>query len=220
MNYRMIKTTLGWLLIFQTAFFLVPLITGIVYSEWETFAFVGSMAISGAAGFSLIYFGKPLTSKLYSKDGFVIVALSWIVLSLFGALPFMFSGVITNFADALFESASGFTTTGASVISNVEAAPKCILMWRSFTHWIGGMGVLVFIMAFLPLGGAQNMHIMRAESPGPDVSKLVPRVKKTALILYGIYLALTVVLFFMLLPDMGAFDAINHAFAVNSPPTA
>ena len=180
MNYKMIKFTLGWLLLFEAAFFLLPLATGIVYGENAALAFLWSILISGAVG-GLLVIKKPSTTKLYARDGFVIVALSWIFLSLFGALPFMFSGVTKSFVDALFETVSGFTTTGSSIFATVEDLPKCILIWRSFTNWIGGMGVLVFIMAFLPLGGAHNMNIMKAESPGPSVSKIVPKVKTTAL---------------------------------------
>lgn len=213
MNYSMIKYTLGWLLLFETAFFAVPLITAAVYTETAFFAFLGTMAITAAVGFILIY-KKPKNTALFAREGFVIVALSWIVISLFGALPFLFTGSTRSFADALFETVSGFTTTGASIFTEVESLPKSILMWRSFTHWIGGMGVLVFIMAFLPLGGGHNMHIMRAESPGPEVSKLVPRVKNTAKILYIIYFVMTVIQFIILLvADMSVFDAINTAFS-------
>ncbi len=219
MNYRMIKNTLGWLLMFETGFFLIPLATAIVYEEWRgAFAFILSMVITGVAASLLIFIGKPHSKQLYSKDGFVIVALSWIALSLFGSLPFLLAGLdgsISTFTGALFETASGFTTTGSSVIENVDLMPKCILMWRSFTHWVGGMGVLVFMMAFLPIGGAQNMHIMKAESPGPSVSKLVPKVRTTALILYSIYFVLTVVEFFVYLAcGMTVFDALNTSFAV------
>lgn len=213
MNYRMIKYTLGWLLLFEAGFFIVPLITAIAFSEPEAIAILISIAITAAVG-GLLLIGKPKTKKLYSKDGFVIVSLSWILLSIFGALPFFVSGAIPNYIDALFETASGFSTTGASILSSVESFPKCLLMWRSFTHWVGGMGVLVFIMAFIPLSGAQNLFIMKAESPGPEVSKLVPKMKTTALILYVIYIALTLLQFILLLfSDMTVFNAINTSFA-------
>lgn len=213
MNYRMIKYTLGWILLFETAFLALPAVCAIVYTERAGLAFLYTMLICALAG-SLCLLGKPKNTTLYSKDGFVIVALSWIVLSLFGSVPFMFSGVTKNYIDALFETVSGFTTTGASIFSDVEALPKSILLWRSFTHWIGGMGVLVFIMAFLPLGGAHNMHIMKAESPGPDVSKLVPRVRQTAMILYALYISLTLIqLVFLLFGGMSFFEAINTALA-------
>lgn len=213
MNYSMIKYTLGWLITFIGVFMAVPLITAAVYWEKAFFAFLFVMAVSVALGL-LLKFKKPQDTSLYAREGFVIVSASWILLSLFGAIPFMITGVTGNFADALFESASGFTTTGASIFREVESLPRSILMWRSFSHWVGGMGVLVFIMAFLPLGGGQNMHIMRAESPGPEVSKLVPRVKKTAIILYIIYFALTFIMFItLLLSDMSVFESINTAFA-------
>ena len=209
----MIRYTLGWILLFETVFFAVPLITAAVYWEGAFFAFLISAAISGALG-ALMTFKKPQSTAIYAREGFVIVSLSWIALSLFGALPFMFSGATESFVDALFETASGFSTTGASIFGEVESLPKSILIWRSFTHWIGGMGVLVFVMAFLPLGGGQNMHIMRAESPGPEVSKLVPRVKNTAIILYIIYFVMTLIMFIILLiSGMSVFDAVNTAFS-------
>lgn len=214
MNYRMIKYTLGWLLAFETGFFLVPLVTALAYKEEETLSVLISMAITAVAAAALLFVGKPKTKRLYARDGFAIVALSWIFLSIFGALPFVISGAIPNYIDALFETASGFSTTGASILTEVESLPKSLLMWRSFTHWVGGMGVLVFIMAFIPLSGGRNLHIMKAESPGPEVSKLVPKMKTTALILYLIYFILTFVQFIILLfGKMPLFDAINTAFA-------
>ena len=210
----MIKYTLGWLMMFEAGFFLVPMITAVVYSEWHTLvAFAISALICLAIG-SLCVYKKPEKTSIFAREGFVIVSLSWILLSIFGAIPFMLSGTTTNFIDALFETASGFTTTGSSIFREVESLPKAILMWRSFTHWVGGMGVLVFIMVFLPLGGGQNMHIMRAESPGPEVSKLVPKVKQTAFILYSIYFVMTFLQFIILLiSGMGVFESINTAFA-------
>ncbi len=213
MNYRMIRNILGWLLIFECGFMLVPAITAVVYRETELWDFLLTMVFCGSMG-GLLILKKPKSSVLYAREGFVIVALSWIVLSLFGALPFVLSGCIPHYVDALFETVSGFTTTGASILTEVESLPKCMLMWRSFTHWVGGMGVLVFVMAFVPLSGGQNMHIMKAESPGPSVSKLVPRVKTTALILYSIYLVMTFILFILLLfGDMTPFEALNTAFS-------
>ncbi len=216
MNYKMIRYTLGWLLLFEAAFLLVPLLTGIIYREAAALSFLWSILICGAVG-ALFIFKKPKNTLLYAREGFLIVALSWICLSLFGAIPFMLSGVCDSFVDALFETVSGFTTTGASIFDSknpVDLLPKCILIWRSFTHWVGGMGVLVFIMAFLPLGGAHNINIMKAESPGPSVSKLVPRVKTTALILYVIYFTMTLLQFILLLfGGIGIFDALNIAFS-------
>ena len=191
---------------------LVPAVTAIVYGESQLWYFLLSMLLCGGIG-GLFVWKKPKDPVLYAREGFVIVALSWIVLSLFGALPFFLSGCIPNYVDALFETVSGFTTTGASILTAVEPLPKCMLMWRSFTHWVGGMGVLVFVMAFVPLSGGQNMHIMKAESPGPSVSKLVPRVRTTALILYAIYLTLTFIMFILLLcGGMSVFEALTTAF--------
>lgn len=213
MNYRMITYILGWILIFEGLFMAVPMITAAVYGEPVLWSYLmvqsGCMLIGG-----LIVMKKPKNSHLYAREGAVIVALSWIVLSAFGALPFVLSKEIPSYINALFETVSGFTTTGATILSDVEVMSHASLMWRSFTHWVGGMGVLVFVMAFLPLSGAQNMHIMKAESPGPSVSKLVPRVRTTALILYSIYLVLTVIEFVMLLfGGMTVFEALNTTFA-------
>ena len=216
MNFGIIKKTVGWILLFEAAFFLVPLITAAIFWEAEFFAFLISMGICASLG-GLCLIGKNKSDKIYAKEGFVITALCWMILSAFGALPFVLAGTIPNYVDALFETVSGFTTTGATIIDpevGVESLPKCMLMWRSFTHWVGGMGVLVFIMAFLPLSGARNMHIMKAESPGPTVGKLVPKVRKTAAILYGIYGVLTLAEFIVLLCcKMPLFDAVNTAFA-------
>lgn len=212
MNYRMIRNILGWLLIFECGFMLVPTVTALIYGEREIWAFLVTMLLCGGIG-ALCVWRKPKDSALYAREGFVIVSLSWIALSLLGAIPFCISGTIPNYVDAVFETVSGFTTTGASILTAVEPLPRCMLMWRSFTHWVGGMGVLVFIMAFIPLSGGQNMHIMKAESPGPSVSKLVPRVKTTALILYSIYLGLTLIQFILLLcGGLNAFEALTTAF--------
>ena len=209
----MIKYTLGWLLLFESGFLLIPLLTSLICRDGAILSILISIGITAAVG-ALFLLGKPKNRKLYAKDGFVIVSLSWIFLSLFGALPFVISGSIPNYVDALFETASGFSTTGASILSDVESLPKSMLIWRSFTHWIGGLGVLVFIMAFIPLSGARNLHIMKAESPGPEVSKLVPKMRTTAMILYSIYIILTLVqLLFLLFGGMSFFDAINIAFA-------
>ncbi len=214
MNYRMIKYTLGWILLFEAAFMAIPLITALVYGEKSGLSFLLTMGILAVVG-GLFVWRKTKNTALYAKEGFVIVSLSWILLSLFGCLPFLFSGEIPSFADAFFEMVSGFTTTGASILSDVEALSHCMLIWRSFSQWIGGMGVLVFIMAFLPLSGGRNMHIMRAESPGPSVSKLVPRVRTTALLLYSIYVGFTLAQFLLLLfdPALTAFEALNIAFS-------
>ncbi len=213
MNYRMIRYILGWILIFSAMFMAVPMITALFFTEKQGLYFLLSAGISAGIG-GLCVLKKPEKKELHARDGFVIVSLSWIVLSLSGCMPFVFSGAIPHFVDALFETVSGYTTTGASILTEVESLPKCVLMWRSFIHWVGGMGVLVFIMAFMQLSGGQNMHLMKAESPGPSVSKLVPRVRTTALILYSIYFVLTLAEFVILLfADMSVFDALNTSFA-------
>lgn len=213
MNFRMTTYILGLLLAFEGAFMAVPVLTAAVYHEPELLLFAVTALICLAAGFLLSRF-KPKTKRLFARDGFLIVALSWILLSLVGALPFYISGCIPRFVDAVFETVSGFTTTGASILHTLEGMPKCMLMWRSFTHWVGGMGVLVFIMALLPIAGGQNMYLMKAESPGPSVSKLVPRVRKTAMLLYVIYFVMTVLeIALLLIGGMPAFDAINISFA-------
>ncbi|MBP1560214.1 MAG: TrkH family potassium uptake protein [Oscillospiraceae bacterium] len=213
MNFSMIVYILGWILNFEALFMLIPLAAAILFGDNTVLPILLTMGMCAAIGLPITR-KKPKESTLHSRDGYVIVSLSWIILSVFGALPFVFSGAIPNYIDALFETVSGFTTTGASILSDVEAVPKSLLIWRSFTHWIGGMGVLVFIMAFLPLSGGQNMHIMKAESPGPSVSKLVPRIKTTALLLYAIYFVLTLIEFILLLlGGMTVFDALNISFA-------
>ena len=176
MNYKVIFNVLGWVLNIEAVCMLLPLICAFIYSEpeWQTFAICIVLCLFVGA---LLSFKAPKNKSMYAREGFVIVALSWIIMSIFGSLPFMLSGAIKSFHMAFFETVSGFTTTGASVISDVEILPKSILMWRSFTHWIGGMGVLVFLVALLPLSGGNNMHLIKAESPGPAVSKLVPKVR-------------------------------------------
>lgn len=212
MNYKRILHTLGIVLCFEAVFMILPLTCAIIYKEPEVFDFIKSIALCLLVGIILSLLNSK-NKNIYSKEGFVIVALSWIIMSVFGALPFLFSGAIPNFFDAFFETASGFTTTGASVVVNVEALPKSILFWRSFTHWIGGMGVLVFLVALLPLSGGSNLYLMKAESTGPSVSKLVPKVKSSAKILYGIYIALSVILLILLLAGgMSFFDALTHTF--------
>ncbi len=213
MNFRMIRNILGWILIFEAAFMAVPSITAVVYGEWRELAhFAVTMLLCVLIGLLCVW-KKPPNTTLYAREGYVTVALSWVVLSVFGAIPFFTTGYIPNYIDALFEMVSGFTTTGSSVIASVEDMPYCINMWRCFSHWVGGMGVLVFIMAFVSLSGGQNMHIMKAESPGPSVGKLVPRVRTTAMILYGIYLVMTFVMFiFLLCGNMDPYEALCTSF--------
>ena len=208
MNISIITYFLGWVLGIEGALMILPCIVALIYQETSGFYIAGVALASMIVGWLLSH-KRPSNTIFYAKEGFVSVALSWIVLSIVGAMPFYISGEIPVFVDAFFEVVSGFTTTGASILSDVEALSKGMLMWRSFTHWIGGMGVLVFILAVLPLAGGYNMHIMRAESPGPSVGKLVPKVKTTAKILYMIYFSMTVAMFLILLVfDMHWFDAL------------
>ena len=212
MNYSMIFFILGWIFNFEAAFMLLPGITAIIYQEKNGLAFLITMVICLAIGLPLTR-KKPQNKVFHAKEGAVTVALSWIVLSMAGAFPFVISGSIPNPVDAMFETVSGFTTTGASILSDVEALSHCMLLWRSFTHWIGGMGVLVFILCLLPLTGGYHMNLMKAESPGPSVSKLVPKVQSTAKILYTIYLMLTVLqMIFLLIGRMPLFDTVCITF--------
>ncbi|MDD6735467.1 MAG: TrkH family potassium uptake protein [Clostridiales bacterium] len=190
MNYRIILHTLGWVLNLEALAFLLPLVCAAVYGEPYIPLFAVCIGVCAFFGI-LLTLRVPKKKTMYSKEGFITVALAWIVMSIMGALPFVLSGFIPSFVDALFETVSGFTTTGASILSDVEVLPKCLLFWRSFTHWIGGMGVLVFLVAILPLAGGDNLFLIKAESPGPSVSKLVPKVKTTATLLYRMYFALT-----------------------------
>ena len=212
MNYSMIFFILGWIFNFEAAFMLLPGITAIIYQEKNGLAFLITMIICLAIGLPLTR-KKPQNKVFHAKEGAVTVALSWIVLSMAGAFPFVISGSIPNPIDAMFETVSGFTTTGASILSDVEALSHCMLLWRSFTHWIGGMGVLVFILCLLPLTGGYHMNLMKAESPGPSVSKLVPKVQTTAKILYTIYLMLTVLqMILLLIGRMPLFDTVCLTF--------
>lgn len=212
MNIGMILYFLGWVLGIEGVLMILPCVIAVIFGEMNGFYFLGIGLFCGITGWLLAH-KKPKSTVFYAKEGFVSVALSWIILSFFGALPFYFSGQIPVFEDALFEVISGFTTTGASILAAVEPLDKCMLMWRSFTHWIGGMGVLVFILAVLPLAGGYNIHIMRAESPGPSVGKLVPKVKATAKILYLIYFSMTMLqIFILLFSGMPWFDSIAMSF--------
>ena len=212
MNIGIVFYFLGWVLGIEGILMILPCVVALVYREPSGLFFLGVALFCGISGW-LLANRKLKSTVFYAKEGFVAVSLSWIVLSFFGALPFFLSGEIPLLEDALFEVISGFTTTGASVLPDVEALSRCMLMWRSFTHWIGGMGVLVFILAVLPLAGGYNIHIMRAESPGPSVGKLVPRVRTTAKILYLIYLFITVVQIILLLfTGMPLFDSMAMSF--------
>ncbi len=213
MNYRMITYIVGWILNIEGAILILPLIVAGVYGESkEAMSIAVTMLLCLVIGFVITRF-KPKNKVLYAKEGFVIVSLSWIVLSIFGMLPFVFSGAIPSVVDALFETVSGFTTTGATILTDVEALGKSLIFWRSFTHWLGGMGVLVFIMAILPLSGGNNMYIMKVESTGPSVGKLVPKVRDTAFILYAMYFSIMVIEVLLLLAGgMSLFDSLTLSF--------
>lgn len=212
MNYSIIRYIIGYIFRFQTVFMILPLVTSVIYMERDGFAFLITMGLCLLAG-TVLTMKKPANKIFYTKEGCVTVALSWICLSLSGALPFTISGAIPNYINAVFETVSGFTTTGASILENVEVLSHCMLIWRSFTHWIGGMGVLVLLLSLLPLTGGYHMSLMRAESPGPSVSKLVPKVQSTAKILYMIYIFMTVAeIFLLLLGRMPVFDTLCTAF--------
>lgn len=209
----MIFSILGRTLLIEAALLLCPMLVGIIYGESTYGAYLIPIGI-------LVALGLPLTllrikdRSIYAKEGFVTVAFVWMLLSLAGALPFVISGAIPNYIDALFETVSGFSTTGATILSDIESLPQSLLFWRSFTHWIGGMGVLVFVLAILPGYNAGIMHVFRAESPGPSVGKLVSKLTRTARILYGIYILMTVVeMVFLLCGGMSLFDSVTHAFA-------
>ena len=197
----------------ESLFLLLPMLTAILYREPVVMAYLAAAVICLA--FSALFCHKrPENTRFYAREGFVTVALCWIVLALTGALPFLFSGEIPFVVDALFETVSGFTTTGATILSDVEALSHASLLWRSLTHWVGGMGVLVFMLIVLPLAGGQTIHLMRAESPGPSVSKLSPHLRDTAMYLYAIYFGMTVLeIVLLMVGGMPLFDAACTSMA-------
>ena len=212
MNYRIIISILGRVLIIETGLLLAPLAVALLYGESPA-PFLYTIGLCLAAGGILTAMSQKRRGSLRPREGFVSVTLSWIFISLFGALPFVFSGAIPNYISALFEIISGFTTTGASVLPEVESVPKGVLFWRSFSHFVGGMGVLVFMMAILPTDDEHSMHLLRAEVPGPVKGKLVPKMRDTARVLYVIYLVMTLVEVVLLLAGgLSLFDALTTAF--------
>ena len=217
MNYKMMCRFLGLILLVDALFMLPAVIVSIYFGEWVAMqALLVAVAITGFVAVILQFIGRKSEKRFYAKEGLVCVGFSWILMGMFGALPFVITGEIPNYVDALFETISGFTTTGASILNDVEAMSKGLLYWRSFTHWLGGMGVLVFVLAIATGKDSKSgftMHLLRAESPGPSVGKLVPRMKDTTRILYLIYIMLTVLDFaFLMFGDMPAFDAMCTAF--------
>lgn len=213
MNRRLVLHTTGYILIAEAVLMLLPMVVSLGYGDGSFTAFLFPALACAATGF---LFQKIKLSKrtVFAREGFVIVALSYIFLSLFGCLPFILSGYIPKFIDAFFETVSGFTTTGATVLSNIEACSKSILFWRSFTQWLGGMGVLVFLMVIIPLGGDHSIHLIRAEQPGPTKGKLAPRMRDTAQILYTIYIILTLLEIILLgAGGMNLYDSAITAFS-------
>ncbi len=212
MNYKMMFKVLGYILLIIALTMVPPLVIALVSNEGDFFAFLISIGITALIGFSLTRI--PIKKNLIKiKEGLAIVTLGWLFASVFGALPFYISGSIPSFVDALFETVSGFTTTGATIIKDIEVLPRGILFWRSFSHWIGGMGILVVAVAVLPMIGSGGFHIFRAESPGPVADKIVPRIKDTAKILYITYTIITLVEFILLMfGGMTPFEAMVHTF--------
>ena len=212
MNIRIIFYIIGWIMECEAGLFMLPCVTALYYHERQGLAFLLVAAVEAVMGFFLVR-KKPKQTTFYAKEGFITVALCWIILSIFGAAPFVITKEIPNVFNALFETVSGFTTTGASILLKVEDLSRTSLMWRSFTHWIGGMGVLVFILAILPISGGSSVYLLRAESPGPVVGKLTPKIRQTALILYAIYFAMTVILIVLLkIGGMSGFDSVTLSF--------
>ena len=213
MNRRVVFYTIGQLIGVEAAVMMLPLCVSLIYGEgsWKAFLItIGIAIVLSALGLLL---SRPKNHVIYAKEGFATVALAWIIMSGIGALPFVISGEIPNYIDAFFETVSGFTTTGSSIVRDVESLSHGILFWRSFTHWLGGMGVLVFVMAILPSSSDRSIHLMRAEVPGPVVGKLVPKIKETAKILYLIYMVMTFIEVILLLcGGMPLFDSLVHSF--------
>lgn len=213
MNRKMVFYTTGKIICITALLMVLPAVVSLIYGELSDMrSFLLSIGIADVLGCALLFLCKPKDRVIYAKEGFIIVSLAWLSLSALGALPFLFSGI--NYTDAFFETVSGFTTTGATVINDVAVLGNGLLFWRSFTHWIGGMGVLVFVMAFMPGVSDRSIHIMRAEMPGPIIGKLVPRARDTAKILYYIYIALTALMvIFLWCGDMSFFESVVHSLS-------
>lgn len=212
MNYSMIRFIIGKMLQIEGALMLLPALVSLIYREHSGGSFLIVAVLLGVV--SLFMIRKPKDMVFYAKEGFVIVALAWIMWSVFGALPFVLSKSIPHFVDAFFETVSGFTTTGSTILTDIEALPKSVNFWRCLTHWVGGMGVLVFVLAVVPLSKKGSMFLMRAEVPGPTCDKLVPKTRSTAKILYSMYLALSGVEVLLLLAGgMDLYNALIHTFS-------
>lgn len=212
MNGSIIRKILGYVLILESLLLLLPSLVALIYKESVVKFYIGCAALTFLCGL-LLAIKKAKNTVFYLKEGCVATALSWILLSFFGALPFYFSGEIPSLVDAMFETVSGFTTTGSSILADVESLSHAAIFWRSFTHWIGGMGVLVFLLGVVQMSGGSSINLMKSESPGPSVGKLVPKMKHTARILYFIYLALTALeVIFLVCGDMPLFEALATSF--------
>ena len=212
MNYGMIRYIVGKMLLIEGFLLLFPAFVSFLYGEMEGISFLLTAMLLLLV--SVLSSRKPENTAIYAKEGFLIVALAWILWSVFGALPFLLSGCIPRFEDAFFEVVSGFTTTGSTILRDIEGLPKCMNFWRCLTHWVGGMGVLVFVMAVIPLSNKNSMFLMRAEIPGPTCDKLVPKARTTARILYTMYLGLSVAeVIFLLAGDMNLYQAVIHTFS-------
>ncbi|MBQ2939769.1 MAG: TrkH family potassium uptake protein [Clostridia bacterium] len=213
MNHKTVFNVVGKIILVEALLLSLPAVVSLIYREDCFWAFLTVIALSVLIGSLLTWIPKAKDAVIYAKEGFVIVSLAWISMSLIGALPFFLTGEIPNYIDAFFETVSGFTTTGASILTDVESMSRGLLFWRSETHWVGGMGVLVFVMALIPNLSERSIHVLRAEVPGPTVGKLVPRIKDTAKILYSIYIVLTALEIVLLLcGGMPLFDSVVHAF--------
>ena len=213
MNRRRVLFYVGRIVTLEAALLAIPLIVALIYKEECASAFLITIGIALVCGFAASFVANTKNKVIYAREGFAIVSFAWLFMSALGALPFYISGAIPSYADAFFETVSGFTTTGASILTNVEAMPRALLFWRSFTHFIGGMGVLVLVMAILPDSSGRSIHIMRAEMPGPVVGKIVPKARDTAKILYIMYIFLTFVEVVMLLfGGMSLYEALVHSF--------
>lgn len=214
MNHKMILNTAGLIVALEGGLLLLPTLCAVCYAEWRVaLCFLATAVLAALVGGALVFLTRRRDRTIYAKEGFVIVALGWILLSAFGAIPFVLTGDIPAYHDAFFETVSGLTTTGASILTDIPAMSRGCLFWRSFTHWIGGMGVLVLIMAIFPDANGRSIHIMRAEMPGPVVDKIVPRVRDTAKILYFMYFGLTLAeVIFLMTGGMSLFEALIHSF--------
>ena len=215
MNYKVVLSILGKTLVLEALLLIFPMFVGIIYQENNFLAFLIPILALLVVGIPLTFL-KSKDNSLYAKEGFVIVSLTWILMSLFGALPFVISGEIPNYIDAVFETVSGFTTTGASILtsSQIENMDKGLMFWRMFTNWIGGMGILVFVLALMPANNAGVMHVFRSESPGPSATKLASKLRFTARILYGIYIVLTLIqVIFLLCGGLNLYDSLTMSFS-------